>query len=121
MMASFAYGSGTQEDAARWAMLDCRDKGGSDCRLLGSETEQCLVLIGKPGLYVTGYSIYTAYSPEARLGGEQLYIDNATRARRGGLGDDPDEMAPGVITSMDADDEASRCSDCPTTVAWRIG
>jgi hypothetical protein len=32
------------------------------------------------------------------------------RARRGGLGDDPDEMAPGVITSMDADDEAS---DCP--------
>jgi hypothetical protein len=43
------------------------------------------------------------------------------RARRGGLGDDPDEMAPGVITSMDADDEASRCSDCPTTVAWRIG
>ena len=28
--------------------------------------------------YVTGYSIYTAYSREARLGGEQLYIDNAT-------------------------------------------
>jgi hypothetical protein len=25
----FAYGPGTQEDAARWAMLDCRDKGGS--------------------------------------------------------------------------------------------
>jgi hypothetical protein len=79
----FAYGSGTQEDAARWAMLDCRDKGGSDCRLLGSETEQCLVLIGKPGLYVTGYSIYTAYSREARLGGEQLYIDNATARATG--------------------------------------
>jgi hypothetical protein len=56
---------------------------GSDCRLLGSETEQRLVLIGKPGLYVTGYSIYTAYSREARLGGEQLYIDNATARATG--------------------------------------
>ena len=57
----FAYGSGTQEDAARWAMLDCRDKGGSDCRLLGSETEQCLVLIGKPGLYVTRWTPTTKH------------------------------------------------------------
>jgi hypothetical protein len=38
---------------------------------------------GKPGLYVTGYSIYTAYSREARLGGEQLYIDNATARATG--------------------------------------
>jgi hypothetical protein len=104
----FAYGSGTQEDAARWAMLDCPDKGGSDCRLLGSETEQCLVLIGKPGLYVTGYSIYTAYSREAGLGASNYASTMRPRARRGGLGDDPDEMARGVITSMDADDEKHR-------------
>jgi len=43
-----SHGSGSQADAERWALLDCRDKGGADCQIKVVENDACAVIaVGK--------------------------------------------------------------------------
>jgi hypothetical protein len=39
-----SYGSGSQADAERWALLDCRDKGGADCQFKVVENNACAAI-----------------------------------------------------------------------------
>jgi hypothetical protein len=39
-----SYGSGSQADASRWALLDCRDKGGADCQIKVFENDACAAI-----------------------------------------------------------------------------
>ncbi|MFG3591574.1 DUF4189 domain-containing protein [Bradyrhizobium sp. RDI18] len=44
----FSYGSGSQRDARRWALLNCRGNGGSDCQITAYENNACAaVAIGR--------------------------------------------------------------------------
>jgi hypothetical protein len=40
----FSYGSGSKMDAERWAIQDCREKGGKDCAAVGWEQNCCAAL-----------------------------------------------------------------------------
>ncbi len=39
-----SYSSGSQADAERWALLDCRDKGGADCQIKVFENDACAAI-----------------------------------------------------------------------------